>query len=182
MSCAPTQRALTSRELRRLAKRVERNTPSRSFDRLAPLNKLANAMPHEPGEKTEEHIKTRAAFDRLRDGTADTDDFDHVAMTINMAKVRALEIDATLADMLERGQDAMQRCKDRYFRMRRFGFDGPGLMEVTDAIDATESIIDASSPLQMRHARDVVADQLLGKGAAKRLEQMSLAAHRKGQA
>lgn len=179
---APNTSGYTSRELRRLAKRAERMAPERTFDKPAPLVKLVNAIPHEPGEKAGEHIKTRAAFDRLRDATADTNDFDHVAMVINMAKVRALEIDATLADMLERGQDAMARCKERYYRLGRFGFDGPGLCQVLDAIDASESIIDASSPLQMRAARNVVTDQLLGKGAAKRLEQMAQAARSKGAA
>lgn len=177
---APHTSGYTSRELRRLAKRADRMAPLRTFDKLAPLTKLVNAMPHEPGEKAEEHIKVRAAFERLRDGSADTDDFNHVAMAINMAKVRALEIDATLADMLERGQDAMTRCDERHRRLGRFGFDGPGLCQVLDALDATESIVDSSSPLQMRRARNVVTDQLLGKGAAARLENMVRAEREKG--
>ena len=112
----------------------------------------------------------RAALERLVDGSADTDDFDRVAMCINMCKIRALEIDATLADMLDRTQDAMGACKARHYSHGRFGFDGPGLALVRDAIDACEAIIDASSPLQMRTARDVVADLLYGNGTAARLK------------
>lgn len=131
---------------------------------------LENARPYEPGEQAGEHLMTRASFERLVDGSADTDDFDRVAMAINMVKVRAMEIDATLADMLERAQDAMGRCKTRYYSHGRFGFDGQGLELMREAIGAAEAIIDASSPLQMRTARDVVADQLLGKGAAARMK------------
>lgn len=127
----------TGRALRRAQARMQRRAaPARRFDPAAPMRQLLNAAPHTPAEVAGEHIKTREAFTRLQNGSADTDDFDHVAMTINMAKVRALEIDETLADMLERAQDAMGRCKERYLRGGRFGFDGPGLLQVTDGIDA----------------------------------------------
>lgn len=166
-------RALRRRQARQASKP---SAPQRIYNRIAPLVVLLNASPHTPGEKTTEHIKNFDAFARLSCGNASTEDFDRVAMVINMVKVRALEIDATLADMLERAQDAMARCKARYLQCSRFGFDGPGLQQVRDAMDAAKEIIDASSPLQMRHARDVVTDSILGKGAAKRLEQQALRA------
>lgn len=131
---------------------------------------LDNARPHEPGEKAGQHLKTLACFERCKDGTGDEDDFDHVAMILNVCKVRALDIDATLADMIERAQDAMVRAKERYLRLGRFGFDGPGLTQVADALDAAQAIIDASSPLQMRAARRVAVDSILGKGAWRKLE------------
>jgi hypothetical protein len=166
----PTISTLDGRALRRLqARMASKPSTTREFDRMAPWGRLLNSSPHMPGEKTTEHIKNYDAFARLTSGNGTTEDFDRVAMVINMAKVRALQIDATLADMLERAQDAMARCKARYLQCNRFGFDGPGLQQVRDAMDAAKEIIDASSPLQMRHARDVVADAILGKGAAKRL-------------
>lgn len=178
----PFQSGYTARELRRIAKKAANARPQRAFDRNAPLSRLINASPHDPGETAGEHIKTRTAFERLRDGSADTNDFDHLAMVMSMVKVRALSIDETLADLLERGQDAMGRCKERYYRLGRFGFDGPGLTLVAECIDAAESIIDASSPLQMRTARDVVADLLYGNGTAARLKaHASAIAARRGQ-
>ena len=137
---------------------------------LTPLYILDNARPHEPGEKAGAHLKTLACFERLKDGSAGGDDYDHVAMVLNLAKMRALDIDATLADMIERAQDAMARCHARQQRGGRFGFDGPGLQQVADALDAAQAIIDASSPLQMRAARRRVVDALLGKGAWRRME------------
>ena len=170
---------MMNRQMRRLARRAARAKPERDFNELAPLALLVNASPHQAGEKTVEHLKTQAAFERLKDGAADQDDFVVVAMVINMAKVRAMEIDETLADMLERGQDAMTRCAERFARTGRHGFDGPGLTLVAECLGAAQEIIDASSPLQMMAARDVVADQLYGKGtAAQLIEQQRATARR----
>lgn len=166
----PHSKAPTARSLRRqAAKDARRPQPApRSFNKSAPIEVLLNSEPHYPGEKAGDHIKTRAAFERLCQGSADEDDFDHVAMTINIVKVRAMEIDTALADQIERAQDAMQRCKLRYLEHRRFGFDGPGMQQVLEAIEAAEAIIDASSPQQMRTALDRSVDAMYGPGAAKR--------------
>lgn len=140
-------------------------------DLFAGLWLLDNARPYQSGEKAGAHVKTRSFFEDLCNGRADTDRFDHVAMVINMCKVRALDIDETLADMLERAQDAMTACQARYRRLGRFGFTGPELTHMRDAIDACEAIIDASSPLQMRSARRIAIDTVLGeKGAWRRIE------------
>lgn len=137
---------------------------------LTPLYILDNARPHEPGEKAGAHVKTRTCLQRLQDGSGSSDDHDHVAMVLNICRVRALDIDATLADMIDRAMDAMQRCAGIHTRHGRYGFDGPGLHQVLQAIDAAESIIDASTPLQMRAARRRVVDELLGRGAWRRME------------
>lgn len=88
-------------------------------DPLASLRLLDRARPFDPGDTTEQHIKTRACFERLADGTADNDDFDRVAMAINLAKVRALEIDRGLADLLEAGQTAMTSVRKRQERWNK---------------------------------------------------------------
>lgn len=169
---------MLNREQRRAARRqaARPQRPARSYNKAAGIEALLNAQPHEPGEKVAEHIKTRTALDRLRQGGAGTDDFDHLAMVINIAKVRALDIDDTLADMIERAQDAMGRCKARYLAHGRFGFDGPGLQQVLEAVDAAEAIIDASSPTQMRTALDTSVDAMYGPGAAKRYRALAAAA------
>lgn len=173
----PFARPLTGREQRRQQAREQRRAAARPrrpgmtlAQAVAPLVLLDNARPFEEGEKAHEHLVLRATLERLVDGSADTNDFDHVAMHINMVKIRAMEIDEALADMIELAQDAMGRCKQRWLERGRFGFDGPGLAQVREAMDAAEAIVDASTPLQMRAARDVVADRLLGKGAAARLK------------
>ena len=125
-------------------------------DPLASLRLLNRARPFDQGDTTEQHIKTRACFERLADGTADNDDFDRVAMAINLAKVRALEIDRGLADLLEAGQNAMTSVRKRHEKWAKWEVLPAERTAIVDALDAHEAITDASSPLQMHEALDVV--------------------------
>ena len=128
----------------------------RHADPLAGIRVLDRARPFDEGDTTAEHIKTRACFERLADGTADNDDFDRVAMAINLAKVRALEIDDGLASVLECGQDAMHALRARYERWAKWDMLPAERAAIAQAMDAHEAITDASSPLQMMAALDVV--------------------------
>lgn len=125
-------------------------------DPLASLRLLDRARQFDAGDTTEQHIKTRAAFERLENGTADNDDFDRVAMAINLAKVRALEIDRGLADLLEAGQDTMTAVRKRHDKWAKWDVLPAERSAIVDALDAHEAITDASSPLQMHEALDVV--------------------------
>ena len=125
-------------------------------DPLASLRLLDRARPFDAGDTTEQHIKTRACFERLEAGTADNDDVDRVAMAINLAKVRALEIDPALADLLEAGQEAMTALRKRHDRWAKWDVLPAERTAIVEALDAHEAITDASSPLQMDEALDVV--------------------------
>lgn len=126
------------------------------MDPLAGIRVLDRARPFDEGDTTAEHIKTRACFERLADGTADNDDFDRVAMALNLAKVRALEIDQALANLLEVGQDAMAAIRRRHDKLAKWEVLPAERTAIVDALDAHEAITDASSPLQMMAALDVV--------------------------
>lgn len=128
----------------------------RHMDPLAGIRVLDRARPFDEGDTTGEHIKTRACFERLADGTADNDDFDRVAMALNLAKVRALEIDQALANLLEVGQDAMAAIRRRHDKWAKWEVLPAERTAIVDALDAHEVITDASSPLQMMAALDVV--------------------------
>ena len=55
---------------------MRKSTPRKyRADPLASLRLLDRARPFDAGDTTEQHIKTRAAFERLGNGTADNDDF-----------------------------------------------------------------------------------------------------------
>ena len=128
----------------------------RNLDKLAGFRLLDRARPFDEGDTTEQHIKTRACFERLADGTADNDDFDRVAMALNLAKVRALEIDRALANLLEVGQDAMAAIRRRHDKWAKWEVLPAERTAIVEALDAHEAITDASSPLQMMAALDVV--------------------------
>ncbi len=137
-----------NREQRRAAKRQTKCQPHRTVSN-AGLLLLDRARPYEPGEMVTEHILTREAFNRLRDGSGDASDFDRVSMQLNVGMIRAEQIDRELLHTMQRGQDAFVRMKDRYLRGLSFGFDADGLRTAPDALDAYEAVLDASSPLQM---------------------------------
>lgn len=128
----------------------------RNLDKLAGFRLLDRARPFDEGDTTAEHIKTRACFERLGDGTADNNDFYRVAMALNLAKVRALEIDQALADLLEAGQNAMATIGRRHDKWAKWEVLPAERTAIVEALDAHEAITDASSPLQMMAALDVV--------------------------
>ncbi len=130
-------------------------------DPLASLRLLDRARPFDSGDTTEQHIKTRACFERLADGTADNDDFDRVAMAINLAKIRALEIGRALADLLTEGQNAMTAVRKRHEKWAKWEVLPAERAAIVEALDAHEAITDASSPLQMDEALDVVRRSVL---------------------
>ena len=126
------------------------------MDPLAGIRVLDRARPFDEGDTTAEHIKTRACFERLADGTTDNDDFNRVATALNLAKVRALEIDQALANLLEVGQDAMAAIRRRHDKWAKWEVLPAERTAIVEALDAHEAITDASSPLQMMAALDVV--------------------------
>jgi len=130
-------------------------------DPLASLRLLDRARPFDAGDTTEQHIKTRACFERLADGTADNDDFDRVAIALNLAKVRALEIDMGLADLLTEGQNAMTAVRKRHEKWAKWEVLPAERTAIVESLDAHEAITDASSPLQMHEALAVVRRSLI---------------------
>ncbi|MEG0921316.1 MAG: hypothetical protein RSD57_13530 [Comamonas sp.] len=146
----------TSRELRRLQAKRQRTT---SQPRRIPkgtgqegIARLNDCLPYDPGDTTADHIKTREAFARVADGTASKDDFDRVVVALNLARIRAGQIDQGLCDEVGTAQAALERCKQRYLATGKFGFDGPGLQAMLTGLDHHEAIMDASSPRQMELA------------------------------
>ena len=152
------QRRAAAKHARRAkpARTLYQRTLQKVTDSLASLQLLDDARPFDAGDTTDQHIKTRFAFGRLCDGTAGDDDFDRVAIAINLAKVRALDIDLQLADLLEVAQNAMTALRKRQERWGKWDVLPAERGAVQYALDANEAIVDASSPLQMRIAMGVV--------------------------
>ena len=140
-----------------------------SIHHLKPIALLNDCRPFREGEVDLDIVKVRGAYERLKDGTADEDDFLLAGLVINMTKVRAMEISEFLADEIEKAQDAMNRCRERYLKHGRFGFDGEGLKAMEYAIEAHDEILVNSSPKQMQDAADVVRRVLLKQMGDKRL-------------
>ena len=178
---APTQEpaALNRAARRAQAKAARRQPPSKPRARFAtkteaynhllkPMQLLSDCRPYESGEILEDLFKIEDAYGRIKQGTASEKDADRVSIAINLAKLRALDIDEALADLIEPGQSAMQRCMDRYATHKRLLLDGSGLQEVRQALDAHEEILRHSTPKQMMDAmetmRRIIVKQLEQSG------------------
>lgn len=139
-----------------MKKRSKKYKPRR-IDPIAGLQLLDNARPFDPGDTTEQHIKTRMCWQRLQDGTADTDDFDRVAVSVNLGHIRAAQIDERLLPDFDAAHDAALAIKGRYERWRKWQVLPHEASAITQALDLYEQITDASSPLQMVQATKAMA-------------------------
>lgn len=121
-------------------------------DPMAVLRRLGQAQMGSAAN-IESQASARLSFSFLRDGTASPSDFDRLVKAINTAKIRALEIGAAeLIDATTAGQRTLSECRRRYTERGRFGFAGPEITAMADALDAYEAIENASSALQMEEA------------------------------
>lgn len=116
------------------------------------------SRPYDPDDLMEEHNKMHLALVKLTEGIGTRDNFDRVSMLLNIGRIRAEAINPGLEQTIITGQQAMIRMKDRYDRGLNFGFDAEGRISVPAALDVYEALADASSPLQLRQARDLVLE------------------------
>lgn len=117
-------------------------------------------------------LPVRTAFERLRTGVGEPQDFHELAGAINVTMVRCEAIDP-LAEMLAiDARDAMMRCWQRHLDTGRWGFDGIALQVLPPAIDLHEQLLELSTPQQMAEAmretirRMTAGDVLQAQGAA----------------
>ena len=103
-------------------------------------------------------ILMRDAFVTIKAGQAnphDSREFDLLAHAMGVTYLRACDIAGTdefdnpMLPIWRAGNEALRRCKDRYTKLGRWGFDGPALDELDAAIELYETILQSSSPAQM---------------------------------
>ena len=121
-------------------------------------------------------ILVRSAYETIKSGMADPKDsleYDRIAHAIGVATIRAIQVageDATTnyaLEILNKGTAAMRRVAARYDAIGKWGFDGPAIEEVADAIDAYETFLQSSSPAQMTIASNTRWEILKRQGGLK---------------
>lgn len=121
---------------------------------LHPLDAITACQPFPEAELTRILLKVDAAFEHLSSGGSDVDQFDRMAAVLNVGMVRCEEIGQRGVDVFKAAQAALMQCDELFGRHKRFGFTGPGLEAVRDAIALYADILRASSPLQMSKAQE----------------------------
>jgi hypothetical protein len=139
---------------------VKKRTHRKHRPGLHPLDAITACQPFPEAEVTRILLKVHDAFARLRNGSADPDMFDRIAAVLNVGMVRCEQIGGTpdqacnpgVATFI-RAQAALMACDELYGRHKRFGFTGPGLEAMKEAIALYEQIIRESSPKRMHLAQ-----------------------------
>lgn len=96
--------------------------------------------------------KLNEIFRRMRNGGKDERDFDNLAACFNVGYMRATKIDALAEETISAGMRAMEAADVRFGQHGRYGFSGPELVQVQDAIDLYAQILALSTAAQMEEA------------------------------
>lgn len=130
-----------------------KHTKRRAHPGLHPLDAITACQPFPEAEITRILLKVHDAFVHLRTGGADPDMFDRIAAVLNVGMVRCEGIGQAGVEVFKAAQAALMEA-DRFFgAYRRFGFTGPGLQAMKDAIALYDEILKASTPKQMHLAQ-----------------------------
>lgn len=120
---------------------------------IHPLDAIAAVQPFPQEAITRILIKVHESFDDLKKGGTDCDHFDRMAAMLNVGLVRAESIGKPAEQIFLRAQMALRESDDIYGRHGRFGFTGPGLEAMVDAIALYEQVLTLSTPRQMDDAQ-----------------------------
>ena len=111
-------------------------------------------QPQDNADKIMEGL--RVAFELLKSGQAQAGHFDKVACAMNIGLARAELIDPLVEEIMQKGIDAMYSCFEINERHGRYGFTGPDIAAVTDALNVYDNIVRLSTPRMMNDAADTV--------------------------
>lgn len=113
----------------------------RAFGRVGPFLQA---------EVTNLLIPTRIAFEALRTGKANIDDFATLVDTANITLVRSESVDQRCVEACNTAIAALHRIHSRQKTTGRWGLDGPAFLELGVMIDLYDQFIENSSPQQMK--------------------------------
>lgn len=106
-------------------------------------------------------VKIRTSYELLKSGHASDADFDRVGAAVNVGLLRAECIDPLCEQTMQGGIDAMYQCAGLHERHGTYGFTGPGIVAMNDAINLYEDILRLSTPQQMLAAQEAAHHRLL---------------------
>lgn len=98
-------------------------------------------------------IKVSDAFGHLKNGGSDDDMFDRMAAVLNVGMVRCEAIGQQGVEVFQAAQQALMECSDLKTRHGHYGFTGPGIVAMQEAIALYEEVLRASTPIQMDRAQ-----------------------------
>jgi hypothetical protein len=89
---------------------------------------------------------------RLREGNGSQEDVIRLGVVLNTGCVRGRQIDQAVVGVFELAGEALIRCERRLETHGRYGFDGPGLAAMGEALDLYQDLLALSGIKQMHDA------------------------------
>lgn len=103
-----------------------------------------------PEEQMEMALPVRTAFESLKKGTGTPDDFEALAVAVNVSLVGGERISPLVVGVCAQARDGMLRALDRFQRLGKWGFDGPALQVLPEVIDLYEQLLALCTATQLK--------------------------------
>lgn len=113
---------------------------------------IANSQLTPAADVTRIMVSVRMSYERLKQGDAPASDFERLAAVLNVGLIRAESIAPEVVDAMKEAIEALLHCHGLHERHGRWGFTGPGIQAMNEALELYEQILAKSSPNQMEAA------------------------------
>lgn len=138
----------------------KRNTRMQHRPKGTGLSCIRDSKP--PTAKEVLHVmnRIRIAYQRLREGNGDYDDYLTMELMSNLGIVRGEAIDPRIEAIFRKSGEAVIECAQLHQRHGKFGFTGMGILSLNAAVDAYAEIVANTSLNDMATALNEVTRRL----------------------
>lgn len=130
----------------------------RQLRAMSGLHAITASTPFPDAEVQRIMLNVYAAYDELVAGRGTDEHFNRIAVVLNIGVIRAEDggNGAPAVAVFKDAQQALMECDALQARHGRYGFTGPGLQAMREALILYEDILRASTPLQMHQGQQEV--------------------------
>lgn len=129
-------------------------------DPLAMFRVIGGASNFTASEQLAIQMPVRAAYDNILRGPGCEDDFHTLASAVNIALVAAEKIDPLVTHSVLLARDALNRTHARHKALGRWGFDGPAIAQVVQAIEIYEQLTELMTAKQLQDTMAVCIERM----------------------
>jgi len=109
---------------------------------------FACTQPYTDAEQAQMALPARLAFQSIVQGKGEIGDLDTVAVTVNATLILSETVHQECVGVCLDAADAVIEAKNRWRKLQRLGFSGPGMESVRTALDLYEEFLRHITPAQ----------------------------------
>jgi hypothetical protein len=121
-------------------------------DPMSIFKTFSKIQPFTPDEQAILAVPPRLAFEKLKNGHGTQEDFDTLAIAVNVTMVLSEKIGIFAEQSAIAASNAMIRALERHKRLGRWGFDAVALQDIAIALDVHDQLLALLTPLQITEA------------------------------